>query len=186
MAYLRERLASWRPLQGAVISINGLAQTLDVSHTPVREALAMLAGEGLIVRTPAGYAGATFLPVTLAAHYDMAELLLCRVISRIPPDAWPGTAVAASPESMFEVLVEHQGDAVLNEAYQRVAAQLAPFRSAAAEVLRDGERTIERLSAARDSGDRRGLLGAARAYHGRRRRAAGSILVTAIGVGAQS
>ncbi|MGH1557423.1 GntR family transcriptional regulator [Caulobacter segnis] len=73
------------------MSINGVAQTLDVSHTPVREALAMLAGEGLIVRTAAGYAGATYGPGALAAHYDLAALYVARALANMPAGPWSET-----------------------------------------------------------------------------------------------
>jgi DNA-binding GntR family transcriptional regulator len=80
IAFVRERVAALPPLQGAVIRINALAKRLDLSETPVREALATLAGEGLIVRASAGYAGATYDPKSLAGQYDLAELLAMRAM----------------------------------------------------------------------------------------------------------
>ena len=187
VAYLRDRLAAWRPLQGAVISINGLAQTLDVSHTPVREALAMLTGEGLIVRTAAGYAGATHAPATLGAHYDLAELLVARAITGLPAEPWPDIPEAteiSSAAAWLDHLVEEGGDVALKAAYRRVAAQLTPFVEAADQILSDEPDARDRLARAWRANERRGLAATARAYHARRRRAATRILATALGLGA--
>ena len=185
VAYLRERLAVWRPLQGAVISINGLAQTLDVSHTPVREALAMLAGEGLIARTASGYAGATHAPATLATYYDLAGLLMARAIAGLPAQAWP--PIEESEELGVADILAHlivcSGHVALAEAYRRVAAQLSPFKAAADGILNDATSARARLMAAWQAGDRRALAAATRAYYGHRRRAATRILAGALGLG---
>lgn len=183
VAYLRERLAAWRPLQGAVISINGLAQTLDLSHTPVREALATLAGEGLIVRTSAGYSGATFTPATLGAHYDLAELLASRVIGHLPFSACVGQLDAAQADQALAEVVMLSAEVAVRDGFHRVDAQLAPFRSAADKVVEDGARTLTRVKAAWATADRRDLLLAARGHYARRKRAASRILATAIGLG---
>ncbi len=183
ISYMREHLASWPPLQGAVISINGLAHTLDVSQTPVREALATLAGEGLIVRTPAGYAGATYDPATLAAHYNFAGLLAIQMIRSTPLAPLGGDETHPSTEVAMGVLAELAGDRVVREAARRVAAQLAPFAAPANAVLGDGARNLSRLLLAWRGGDHRALLGAVRDHHARRRRAAARILAAAIGLG---
>lgn len=186
VAYLRERLAEWRPLQGAVISINGLAQTLDVSHTPVREALAMLAGEGLIARTPSGYAGATYTPLALTAHYDLADLLLWRAVARLPTDPWPDMPAEADVSVLFDHVVAQVSDAALVGAFRRVAAQLTPFKGAADQIFNDQTATRERLALAWRGVDRRALSATSRVYHARRRRAAARILASAVGLGPQS
>lgn len=183
ISYMREHLASWPPLQGAVISINGLAHTLDVSQTPVREALATLAGEGLIVRTPAGYAGATYDPGTLAAHYNFAGLLAIQMIRSAPLGPLDPDAAYPSIEAAIGVLVELAGDLAMREAARRAAAQLAPFAAPANAVLGDGPRNLSRLLLAWRRGDRGSLLGAVRDHHARRRRAAARILGAAIGLG---
>lgn len=187
VAYLRERLAAWRPLQGAVISINGLAHTLDVSHTPVREALAMLAGEGLIVRTAAGYAGATHTPETLAAYYDLAEMLIARAVLGVSADALAVDRqgpVEGSVAAWFDHVVDQGGDVALREAYRRAAAQLSPFKNAADQILADELKTRERLAFAWGAAERRSFAAASRGHHARRRRAARRILASALGLGA--
>jgi len=183
VAYLRERLAHWRPLQGAVISINGLAQTLDLSHTPVREALATLAGEGLIVRTSSGYSGTTFTPMALAAHYDLAQLLAGRAIAGVTSEAWLASLDEAALDPAIAQLVELGGEIAVREGFRRVAAQLAPFRKAADAVVSDRDLSLARLKAAWAANDRRALGAVARAHYGRRKRAVGRILASAIGLG---
>jgi len=184
VAYLRERLADWRPLQGAVISINGLAQTLDLSHTPVREALATLAGEGLIVRTSTGYSGTTFTPTALAGHYDLAELLAGRAIAGLPAQASFEQRDEADLDLAIAYLVELGGQVALRESFRRVDAQLAPFRKAAEAVLTDRARSMARFHTAWGAGDRRGLATIARGHYTRRKRAVSRILTAAIGLGA--
>ncbi len=183
IAYLREHLASWPPLQGAVLSINGLAQTLDVSQTPVREALATLAGEGLIVRTPAGYAGATYDSATLAARYTFAGLLAIQMIRSAPLGPLDADEDHPRLETVMGVLATLAGDLVIREAARRVAAQLAPFTASASTVLGDEPRTLSRLALAWRGGDRAAVLGAVRDHYARRRRAAARILSVAIGLG---
>lgn len=185
VAYLRERLAEWRPLQGAVISISGLAQTLDLSHTPVREALATLAGEGLIVRTPSGYSGATFTPATLAAHYDLADLLVCRAIVGVSALAGTEASDVAQADQVFAGLVAQGGDIAVREGFRRVDAQLAPFRRSADAVVGDGPRTLARIQTASAVGDRRAVLAVARSHYSRRKRSASRILASAIGLGSE-
>lgn len=186
VTYLRDRLADWRPLQGAVISINGVAQTLDVSHTPVREALAMLAGEGLIVRTAAGYAGATYGPGALAAHYDLAALYVARALGNMPAGPWSETDSSVGSGDLWERVVTLGGDEALQAAHRRVAAQLAPFRAAAGQVLGDDDATRARLVLAWRSASSSGLATASRGYHARRRRAAARILATSLGLGKEA
>jgi DNA-binding Lrp family transcriptional regulator len=180
---LRERLATIRPLQGAALSINAIALSLNVSQTPVREALATLAGEGLIIRTSAGYAGATHDPESLARLYDLAELLAARVIQRLPDDGWPPVPLTRSLDAALAQVSRLVGDLALNEAHRRVAAQLVPFAQVADAVLRDQDENLVRFERAWGLRDRAALLRLARLHHQRRRRAAGRVLAAAVGFG---
>ncbi|WP_206301953.1 GntR family transcriptional regulator [Streptomyces sp. AcE210] len=62
---------------GARVSIEGLARQLDVSATPVREALARLEADGLVVKRPnAGYRATDLLdPEALTDLFEMRLLL---------------------------------------------------------------------------------------------------------------
>ncbi len=87
---LRRRIVSGEIEPGEKIRVNALAAELDVSLTPLREALKVLAGEQLVELTP--NRGARVAPLTIedtAALFEvMAELealaarLACRAITR--------------------------------------------------------------------------------------------------------
>jgi hypothetical protein len=79
---LRGRLAQAGPMQGAPLPISALAEELGVSPTPVREVLARLAGEELIVRTPHGYAALLHDPARVAELYELASVIWS-------PSTWP-------------------------------------------------------------------------------------------------
>ncbi|WP_051939411.1 GntR family transcriptional regulator [Phaeacidiphilus oryzae] len=68
---------------GARVSIDGLARRLDVSATPVREALARLEADGLVVKRPnAGYRATELLdPEALTDLFEMRLLLEPRAAS---------------------------------------------------------------------------------------------------------
>ncbi len=86
MDALRQRLEAAGPLQGRPLAINALASQLGVSQTPVREVLARLAGEGLVVRTPSGYAGITYDAARVVELYDLCRLLVLTGLARGPTD----------------------------------------------------------------------------------------------------
>ena len=181
IAFVRERVATLAPLQGAMIPINSLAKTLDISQTPVREALATLAGEGLIVRTAAGYAGVTHDPTTLAALYDLAEVQVMRAVG-----ALDGTCIdladATSFDAGLEQIVAEAGHVALKEAYRRLAGQLGPFTAAADKALGDGDAALANLVGAFATINRRQRGLAVRTPLQRRKRSAGRILAVALGL----
>lgn len=176
MAALRARLVEAGPLQGAALPINGLAAELGVSPTPVREALARLAGEGLIVRTAAGYAGVVHDPTSLTELYRLARVLAAALVA-----TGPGP-VTASVDPTGDPLgwLERSGDnRALAHAFQRVRAQLAAFAIGEARVLVDPEG--ERLALLESLTGGRGARLVGR-YYERRARAAGRILVASLGL----
>jgi DNA-binding GntR family transcriptional regulator len=79
---------------GARITVDGLVRELEVSHTPIREALGRLEGEGLVVKTHlVGYSAA---PQITRRRFD--ELYELRLL--LEPDAARRAARRVSPERM--------------------------------------------------------------------------------------
>jgi DNA-binding GntR family transcriptional regulator len=75
------KLMSLEIAPGARITVDGLVRELEVSHTPIREALGRLEGEGLVVKTHlVGYSAA---PQITRRHFE--ELYEMRLL--LEPDA---------------------------------------------------------------------------------------------------
>lgn len=170
---LRQRISQSIVPQGAPLAVNALAAELGVSSTPVREALARLAGEGLVVRTASGYATLTWDRGDLAALYGLAGLLAQAVLASLVFDP------VQPPPTLDEAL--RRGASVAGEAYARVVAQLSPFAQAERELLGQDDRAALDLAIAQRRPPQ--TLGAmARRYYRRRARRAGDILRRALGV----
>lgn len=169
LTVLRRRLAAGPPLQGEPLSINAIAAELGLSHTPVREALARLAGEGLIARTSVGYRGVMHDAASLSGLYGLAGLLavtLVRVSGAVEPSAH------LSPKAFVAALAAQATNRVLAGEYVRAVRQLAPFADAEAEVL-----SPDPWSPSQNPGR---ATEAVRRYYARRVRRCGAILAAAI------
>lgn len=176
MAALRARLVEVGPLQGAALPINGLASELGVSPTPVREALARLAGEGLIARTAAGYAGTVHDPASLAQLYGLARVLALALVAASPLSSPAGDDIAIDPLTWLERSGENRA---LAQAFQRVRAQLAAFAVGEARVFADLDTERRALAEGLAVGQGARRLGR---YYERRARAASRILVAGLGL----
>jgi len=162
---LRRRLVDGAPLQGVALPVKALAAELGVSPTPVREALSRLAGEGLVARTAAGYAGVIHDARSLAELYHLAGVLLGGLVS-----ASPAPAASASVSETLDWLEAEAGDQTLATAFRRVRAQISPFAAAERKCL-----SPERWPPA--SAD---LAVSLRRYYARRAHRSGDILGAAI------
>lgn len=88
------KLMSLEIAPGARITVDGLVRELEVSHTPIREALGRLEGEGLVVKTHlVGYSAA---PQITRQHFD--ELYQLRLL--LEPDAARQAARRVDPARM--------------------------------------------------------------------------------------
>jgi DNA-binding GntR family transcriptional regulator len=119
---------------GSKLSIDGLARELDVSQTPIREALARGESAGLVVRRPnAGYLVAPLLdPAALDDLYDVRLLLEPACAARAAQHA-TRTEMAAMRHTL-DRMVPTEGDTY--EAYRVFAEQDAAFHNAIAEASR--------------------------------------------------
>jgi DNA-binding GntR family transcriptional regulator len=75
------KLMSLEIAPGSRITVDGLVRELEVSHTPIREALGRLEGEGLVVKTH--LVGYSATPQITRQHFD--ELYELRLL--LEPDA---------------------------------------------------------------------------------------------------
>ena len=81
-AWLRSEVLSARLLPGQTLSENEIAARLGVSRTPVREAIIMLEGEGLLMVRP--QVGTVVAPIDLDAVADgqfLREVIECRTVA---------------------------------------------------------------------------------------------------------
>lgn len=133
VAALVDRVGSADAGWGAPLVVTDLAGELGLSPTPVREALARLAGEGVIEHRPGrGY----FTPSP--GSEDIAELFrLHRKLTLWALESPGWAALAARPvpegagdlERSFACLVDAAGDGLLSRTFRRTLLQLRPIRS---------------------------------------------------------
>lgn len=154
---------------GAALSIDGIARELDVSPTPVREALARLEHTGMVRRialrgyrvaplfTPSELAQLTdarlvLEPVNaeLACARSTPELLdeLRKTIDRLRT-APTGASYAEfrdywkADEDFHRLIAEHSGNPFILNAYRTLGGQVQRFRFFAGHGVTDAEAAIE-------------------------------------------
>jgi DNA-binding GntR family transcriptional regulator len=88
------KLMSLEIAPGSRITVDGLVRELEVSHTPIREALGRLEGEGLVVKTH--LVGYSATPQITRRHFD--ELYELRLL--LEPDAARRAAARIDEKSM--------------------------------------------------------------------------------------
>lgn len=174
---IRLKLRVGEGLQGRALAINLLAKEFGVSQTPVREALAWLAGEGLIARTRAGYVGRSHDVTSLAELY---RLNLAHVLAALSADSrsapgrasgrwrqavWPVTE-GDDPNQVFDVVVALAGDRTLLAALRRTREPLSVFIPAEGVVIGDAGEVMSDLGQAYPDPAR--LRAVARVFYRRR------------------
>lgn len=175
---LRHRIRRGDIAPGAPLIVMDLAADLGVSATPVREALAYLAGEGLVegrLGPLRGYLvtrpGPAELTDLLRSHQAQVLLVLADAAARTTGDGAVGvrevseTARVARTEGVFAALIARGGGGVLQRAHRLVADRLHLVRLHEAAVLDDLDAELADLEVAVSG---QGAAGAVRAYHRRR------------------
>ena len=159
--YVKSRLLDGRYAGGTLLSENEIAQRLQVSRTPVRQAFVQLEAEGLLELYPKR--GALVVPVAASEIEDVFEARLlveehcarraanagARLVADLEPliaeqekavaQGAPGMAAFARADRHFHRAIVHAaGNAILTRLY---------------DALRDRQQRIATVSLARNPGD---------------------------------
>ncbi len=178
---LRRRLRAGALGHGQPLHILTLAEELSVSATPIREALARLAGEGLIDRAATGYVTLRHDAGSVSDLYHLDEVYALAALStarrhpaKSPPAVKHDLDDIAYLERTERMLARLGGapNLALCGARRGLWDRLAPFRGAEACILDglDGEMTALEQAAPHNI-----RAAAIRAYYRRRMRAAAAI-----------
>lgn len=175
---VRKRVRAGRYVLGERLAITELANDLDLSATPVREALSRLSGEGLIEdRRGQGYFAWRLDVVDLTDLYELQGAYLDIALSRAGARG-PGLepSAAASAEDLFAHIVHQSHSAALTRANRLLADRLAAPRLVEVRVLSDVEGELSALLGIVAIDDLRQELAA---YH-ERRLSSGRAIVAAL------
>lgn len=192
---LRERLRGGDFVLGEPLPISELARELDLSATPVREALSRLAGEGLIEdRRGRGYFSWRIDPLDLVELYDLNQLQVGAALAVLEgaeasgirveqprevlltdPERWKADPARAN-ERLFAAIVRAGGGRTLVASQASLADRLGPARRIEPMVLTGMAEECGALIALHDAREWRALTSEIGGYHQRRRAAAGHIV----------
>jgi DNA-binding GntR family transcriptional regulator len=118
---------------GARLSIDALSRDMEVSATPIREALARLESDGLVVKR--AHRGYTAAPRLDSRAFD--ELCRMRMLLEPASASWAAQAASAKQIAAMEDLIAAMSEPVTGdsyESYRAFAAQDAAFHLALAEA----------------------------------------------------
>ncbi len=163
-----------------------LAAPLASSVTPVRDALHLLTGEGLVeTRTSGGFHVPALDEPALKDMYDWSAELLALAIR-----SWPRRAtitvvvrtgrddrvVAEIASDVFLAVARHSANSEHARAIERLNARLHAVRMVEPHVLREVDEELAAVTSAAAAGQRDTLRRLSASYHRRRRRAAADIV----------
>jgi len=161
---LRERAIAGAFSPGKPIIILDEAQSLGLSTTPIREALAWLGGEGLIERAPAGgYAGLRLDPAGLAGRYRLRLHCLEKGLEGAVPGI--NATPRADPTRLFRHIIAGAADPALMAVYDRVQATIERFAETEARLLGDMPEALETVARLMDSGQEAAAAERLRNFH---------------------
>lgn len=171
---IRDRVTQGVYGPGAPVVIIDEARRLNLSTTPVREALAWICGEGLLERAPrAGYLAPRLDAALLRDRYWLRLRVLTTSLE-LTADLDAAAAPSGDPtgedavRDLFDRLVRATGNRALVETFRRVDAQLRILGGAEARVFGDAPEEALELGRIEGMGSRIGLAAAIEAYHRRR------------------
>lgn len=176
---LRAHRGEFAPGQAVIVVEE--ARRLRMSHTPVREALACLCGEGLIERSPNEgflYPRLDVATIRDRLRFRLTLLQLCldaRSPRFGPPSGSPSALITL--QQILARLVRAQGSVAIYDAYRRVSSQLASLRHAEKRVFEGLETEAAQLVAVLTTKSLQQRSSALEAYHRRRIEAAPYLLL---------
>lgn len=144
--FLKSKLMDNVVEPGSRLSIDGLARDLGCSATPIREALARLESDGLVVKRP--HYGYTAAPLIDSTTFD--ELFRMRLLLEPACASWAAQVATPRQITDMENLIAAMSKPVLGnryDSYKTFAAQDAAFHLALATATGVGlmVETLERL-----------------------------------------
>ena len=196
---LRQRLRDGAYPPGAPLVIIELAHELNISATPMREALARLAGEGLIedrrgwgfcVWQPSREAYEEFyrlhhlyVQLALSAGRQVRSRQAADLVDRIAAEKTLSApdGLRSATEAVFAQMVEAGCQIAGISAHRSHKDRLAPLRLAEAHVFSDAEDELRRLVATLDAHGEDEPAQALARYHERRLGALGALMRTLAG-----
>lgn len=172
---VRQFAEAGRFVPGEPIVVTELAAEVGLSATPVREALACLAGEGLIERRRGrGY----FYPALAASDViDLFELQLAYLHAALtvhPRGLAPLRKAVAGidpldgVQAVYEAIIEHAANSALTSAHQRLSVRLGAVLRAERIADEGASDTVALMIRAVVEGEIAGLLGLLERRHDRR------------------
>lgn len=172
---VRQFAEAGRFVPGESIVVTELAAEVGLSATPVREALACLAGEGLIERRRGrGY----FYPaLTTADVIDLFELQLAYLHAALtlhPRGLAPLRKAVAGidpldgVQAVFEAIIAQSGNTALTHAHQRLIHRLAPVLRSERRAEDAANDTVAAMTDAVLKGHIPEVLGLLERHHERR------------------
>jgi DNA-binding transcriptional MocR family regulator len=189
LAALRQRFREGEWVEGEPLTVSEIATECGVSATPVREALARLAGEGLVEdRRGRGYHARRIDPAELLDLYR-AQYILAQVAAagalRAPVALEPGPSPSdfvrqpvGAWEHLYELLIRQANNGFLILEQRRLADRLAPARRIERTVLDEAEGDFDSLCLAMAKPGWTGLVETLKPFLRRRKAAVESLVVS--------
>jgi hypothetical protein len=179
---------------GSALRITDLAQQLDLSPTPIREALARLAGEGLVdERRGEGYFTWRMEAADLVEWYQLSAIYvqaalavsapvalngrgLADMFDGAPPASAGGVVYATYVEALVDRMTATGGNRTMRVLQARLADLLSPARRVEPLVISGACEEILDIARRFEAGEHEVLTTAVAQFYARRRQAAHKVI----------